>query len=139
MWSEHRRTLLRRLRSRSVSRSGASPVLAALIAMLWLILPAVPAEAHAALLRTDPPAGSVLDTAPKQIRLEFSEPVQLRFGGVRVFDGKLGHVDRGEARLAAPAVVVVDVGPLARGPHIVAWRVISADMHPVRGTFTFSI
>jgi copper transport protein len=122
-----------------VSRSHARLFLAALVAMLWLVLPAVPAEAHAALLKTDPPAGSVLETAPRQIRLEFSEPVQLRFGGVRVFDAKLGRVDRGEARLAAPAVVVVDVGPLARGPYIVAWRVISADTHPVRGTFSFSI
>ena len=122
-----------------MSRSHASLVLAGLVAMLWLILPAVPAEAHAALLKTDPPAGSVLETPPRQIRLEFSEPVQLRFGGVRVFDGKLGRVDRGEARLAAPAVVVVDVGPLPRGPYIVAWRVISADTHPVRGTFSFSI
>ena len=139
MWSEHRRSPLPRVRSRAVSRSHASLVLAALVAMLWLMLPAVPAEAHAALLKTDPPAGSVLATPPRQIRLEFSEPVQLRFGGVRVFDRKLGRVDRGEARLAAPAVVVVDVGPLARGPYIVAWRVISADTHPVRGTFSFSV
>src|SRR6266480_3281471 len=95
MRSEHGETSLRRFRSRSVSRSHASLVLAALVAMLWLILPAVPAEAHAALLKTDPPAGSVLETPPRQIRLEFSEPVQLRFGGVRVFDGKLGRVDRG--------------------------------------------
>src|SRR5947207_10900418 len=139
MWSEHRRRPLPRFRSRAVSRSHASLVLAALVAMLWLMLPAVPAEAHAALLKTDPPAGSVLATPPRQIRLEFSEPVQLRFGGVRVFDRKLGRVDRGEARLAAPAVVVVDVGPLARRPYIVAWRVISADTHPVRGTFSFSV
>src|SRR5882672_1854426 len=103
------------------------------------MLPVVAADAHAALLKSDPAAGSVLDTAPRQIRLAFSEPVQLRFGGVRVFDGRLGRVDRGQARLVAPAVVVVDLGALARGHYIVAWRVISADTHPVRGTFGFSI
>jgi copper transport protein len=114
VWSEPRSTPLRRFRP-NVSRTRASLALAALVAVLWLTLPAVPAEAHAALLKTDPPAGSVLETAPRQIRLEFSEHVQLRFGGVRVFDGKLGRVDRGEARLVAPAAVVVDVGPLSRG------------------------
>jgi copper transport protein len=130
VWSEHR--------TRSTSCLGIL-VLAALTAMIWLMLPAAPAEAHAALLKTDPAAGSVLDTAPKEVRLEFSEPVQLRFGGVRVFDARLGRVDRGQARMAAPAVAVVSLGQLARGPYTVAWRVISADSHPVRGTFTFSV
>ena len=51
MWCECRGTPLRWFGWRSVSRSHASLLLAPLVAVLWLVLPAMPAEAHAALAR----------------------------------------------------------------------------------------
>ena len=39
----------------------------------------------------------------------------------------------------AQEVSVVDVPELEDGTYVVTWRVISADAHPVRGAFTFTV
>ncbi|MGH2687898.1 MAG: copper resistance CopC family protein, partial [Actinomycetota bacterium] len=55
----------------------------------WLLLPALPASAHAVLVRTEPGPQSVVDAAPTEVTLVFSEPVRTQFGGVRVFNSAL--------------------------------------------------
>ncbi|WP_121702252.1 copper resistance protein CopC [Streptomyces sp. E5N298] len=100
------------------------------------------ASAHAALSSTDPGDGAVLQRAPGHVTLAFSESVGLRDdsfrvldpGGHRVRTGAAGHADgrADTARLALP-------GGLGEGTYTVAWRVVSADSHPVSGAFTFSV
>lgn len=117
-----------------------SPVLAVLAAVCWLLLPPVSASAHAVLIGTDPALSTTVQgDAPTQVVLYFSEPVKIRFGGVRVFDSFLRRYDTGEPRFVDDRTVVVGVKPLRDGSFIVAWRVISADTHPIRGAFTFAV
>jgi copper transport protein len=112
-----------------------------LVVTCWLVLPAVPASAHAVLVATDPALGSAVpdNPPPKEVVLTFSEPVKIRFGGVRVFDSSLKRVDTGEPRFVNDHTVAIGVKRLADGGYIVAWRVISADTHPVRGAFRFDV
>lgn len=101
-----------------------------------------PASAHAALSSTDPGDGAVLQRAPGHVTLVFSESVGLRDdsfrvldpGGHRVRTGAAGRADgrADTARVALP-------GALGEGTYTVAWRVVSADSHPVSGAFTFSV
>ncbi|MGX1222969.1 copper resistance CopC/CopD family protein [Streptomyces ambofaciens] len=101
-----------------------------------------PASAHAALSSTDPGDGAVLQRAPGHVTLVFSESVGLRDdsfrvldpGGHRVRTGAAGRADgrADTARVALP-------GELGEGTYTVAWRVVSADSHPVSGAFTFSV
>ncbi|MEU4049293.1 copper resistance CopC family protein [Streptomyces olivaceus] len=110
--------------------------------VLLLLGGAGPASAHAALGSADPEDGAVLQRAPGHVTLTFSESVGLRDdsfrvldpGGHRVRTGDTGHADgRSEtARVALP-------GGLGEGTYTVAWRVVSADSHPVSGAFTFSV
>ncbi|MFF7797488.1 copper resistance CopC/CopD family protein [Streptomyces olivaceus] len=110
--------------------------------VLLLLGGAGPASAHAALVSADPEDGAVLQRAPGHVTLAFSESVGLRDdsfrvldpGGHRVRTGDTGHADgRSEtARVALP-------GGLGEGTYTVAWRVVSADSHPVSGAFTFSV
>lgn len=100
------------------------------------------ASAHAALRSTDPGDGTVLKSAPRDITLTFTESVGLLDDSFRVLapDGKrlkvtdAGHGPGGSdtARVSLPA-------ELAQGTYTVAWRVVSADSHPVSGAFTFSV
>lgn len=115
--------------------------LAAVAALATALLAAIagPAAAHAVLLHTEPGQGSVVETAPDQVVLHFSESVGAQFGGVRVFDRDLNRVDVGELGRPDPSTVSVGVGDLRDGTYIVGWRVISGDSHPVRGAFTFSV
>ncbi|EDY56367.1 MULTISPECIES: copper resistance protein CopC [Streptomyces] len=100
------------------------------------------ASAHAALRATDPEDGTVLKSAPRDITLTFTESVGLLDDSFRVLDpdgkrlktGDAGHGAGGSetARVSLPA-------KLAQGTYTVAWRVVSADSHPVSGAFTFSV
>jgi len=124
------------------ARHRAAALLTLLVALLGLTLAgATGASAHAALLSTDPKQGAVVQTAPTQVTLHFSEQVTLEKDGMRVFDPGGKRVDTGATGHAggddSTARVALDPG-LAEGTYTVAWRAISADTHPVSGAFTFS-
>ena len=100
-----------------------------------------PVSAHASLLTTNPAADSVLDIAPGEIVLTFTEPVDPTDEAIRLVtaDGtpvQLGPVtqDRGSASLSAAIT-----GELADGSYVVAWSAVSNDSHPISGAFVFSV
>ncbi|MFH9013012.1 copper resistance CopC/CopD family protein [Streptomyces sp. NPDC017943] len=107
-----------------------------------LLLGGGPASAHAALGGTDPDDGSVVQRAPRHVTLTFTESVGLLDDSFRVFGPDQHRVHTGEpthadgrsetARVSLPA-------GLAQGTYTVAWRVVSADSHPVSGAFSFSV
>ena len=100
------------------------------------------ASAHAALTGTDPQDGSVVKKAPTQITLTFSESVGLLDDSFRVItpDNRRVHTGKpGHAGDTADTAVVTLPSNMGTGTFTVAWRVVSADSHPVSGAFTFSI
>ncbi|QMU74503.1 ABC transporter [Streptacidiphilus sp. PB12-B1b] len=132
----------RNLPGRRPLRRRAASLLAVLAALLGLMLAgATAASAHAALLSTDPAENSVVQTAPAEVTLHFSEQVTLATDDLRVFDPNGKRVDAGPTGHAGSddttAQVRLATG-LAQGTYTVAWRAISADTHPVSGAFTFS-
>ena len=101
-----------------------------------------PASAHAALKSTDPEDGTVLRSAPRSITLTFTESVGLLDDSFRVLDPHNRRVDIGEAQHAegrSDTASVTLPAKLPKGTYVVAWRVVSADSHPVGGAFTFSV
>ncbi|MFI0712572.1 copper resistance CopC/CopD family protein [Streptomyces inhibens] len=120
-------------------------VVAALAATLLggLVGGAVPASAHAALTGSTPAQGSVVDQAPEQVTLTFSEGVAMGDDSIRVLDPQGKRVDRGKLRnLCSDSIVKYGAGlpsGLRDGTYTVAWQAVSADSHPVSGAFTFSV
>ncbi|MGW3337222.1 copper resistance CopC/CopD family protein [Streptomyces sp. NPDC001009] len=101
---------------------------------------AAPASAHAALTGSDPAQGVVVDRAPTQISLTFSEQVALGDGSLRVLDPKGKPVQSGKpANVSGTTYAVRLRAGLADGTYTVAYQVVSADSHPVAGAYTFSI
>ncbi|GAA2292997.1 copper resistance protein CopC [Streptomyces atrovirens] len=103
---------------------------------------AAPASAHAALRDSDPEDGSVVKSAPRHLTLTFTESVGLLDDSFRVYGPDNRRVHLGEPQHAdgASDTARADLpGDLADGTYTVAWRVVSADSHPVSGAFTFSI
>ena len=98
-------------------------------------------SAHAELLSSDPQPGAVLDTAPENITLTFTEPVEISLGAIRLFDGTGSSIDIGAARHpdGREDAVEIDLPDLANGSYVVDWRVVSADSHPVHAAFTFQV
>jgi copper transport protein len=103
---------------------------------------AAPAAAHAALVASTPAAGASVDRAPAAVSVRFGESVQASSDAIRVLDAEGARVDEGGAAAVPghPDTVAAALRPgLGRGTYTVAWRVTSADSHPVHGAFAFSV
>ncbi|MEU7720470.1 copper resistance CopC/CopD family protein [Streptomyces tibetensis] len=110
--------------------------------LVLLLAGAAPASAHAALRGTDPDDGSLVRQAPRHVTLTFTESVGLLDDSFRVFGPDQRRVHTGEATHADGRSDTARIGlpgKLARGTYTVAWRVVSADSHPVSGAFSFSV
>ncbi|MFJ3573964.1 copper resistance CopC/CopD family protein [Streptomyces rubiginosohelvolus] len=125
---------------------AAAALLAALVSLVFglLLAGAGPASAHAALTGSDPADGAVVDTAPKEVTLSFSEAIAVGDDSIRVLDpsGKRADTDTEPKDLSEGSTVRYGVAlhsGLPDGTYTVAWQAISADSHPISGAFTFSI
>ncbi|HEU4747078.1 MAG TPA: copper resistance protein CopC [Gemmatimonadaceae bacterium] len=111
-------------------------------ACLGLPIPAsaVAPVLHARLLRSTPAADARLTSAPDTIRLVFSEPVVAELSQITLTrsDGSVMQLRVGPHPRDSH-VLVAPLGSLPVGNHRVAWRIVSADGHPVAGNFSFSV
>ncbi len=115
-------------------------VLLILAATGLLLAGAGPVSAHAALTGSDPQQGVVVDKAPTQVSLTFSEKVALSDGSLRVLDPKGKRVDQGRPDNVSGTTYAVKLhGGLPDGTYTVSYQVVSEDSHPVAGAYTFSI
>jgi copper transport protein len=124
---------MRRLCRRHVVGGAA---LAALLAFALAALTANFAYAHAVLVASEPADGAILGVPPARLTLTFNEPVAplvLRLIGP---DGTEQAV---AVRQAGAALEVSPSGEIRDGTHLLSWRVVSADGHPIGGTVIFSI
>jgi copper transport protein len=152
-WRFHGRT------RRWLSASLRERLAAGALSICLLLASAAIAEAHAVLVRSDPAYpcagaeaggprsagadprcvfGAVVAAPPSEVRLWFSEPVEPFAGGIDVRGPSGARVQRGSAR-SEGAQLSVPVDATEPGTYVVSWRVLSADAHPVRGGFVFSV
>src|SRR4051812_46770995 len=95
-------------------------------------------HAHAMLVSSEPAAESVLAASPTRVRLVFSEEIEPSLAHIDVVASD-GRVDRlhvaGDPRDVD--AVIGAVHPLSPGGYRIVWHVVSADGHPVGGSFVF--
>ena len=102
---------------------------------------AVAARAHPWLDHARPGVGSMVSSAPAELKLWFTEELKplastidvTGADGERVAAGA-AHRDPHDARLLAVPLV-----PLAPGEYTVVWRAVSVDTHATQGRFTFRV
>jgi copper transport protein len=96
---------------------------------------------HATLLSSEPAAKSTVTTAPRRIRLVFSEEIEPSLGRIRLV-GPGGRVislkSSGDPRDVSALVAPV-TSPLEPGVYRVAWRIVSEDGHPIDGEYSFTL
>src|SRR5262245_66009030 len=91
--------------------------------------------AHASVVRTEAAEGATVAAAPSALSLVFNEPVSPLI--MRLI-GPNGEATTADAK-AENVTVTVRPGELRRGTHVLSWRVVSADGHPLGGALTFSV
>lgn len=122
--------------ARPVLTTVAALCVTAVVAILGL-LTAGPASAHDALVSTDPADGATVATAPDAVTLTFAEPA-LAIGTTLRVTGPGGDVQSGAPRLVDDIVTQSLAAGIPAGIYRIAWRVTSADGHPVSGQLSFT-
>jgi methionine-rich copper-binding protein CopC len=113
---------------------------AVLVALVLLSVVSTVA-AHGVLERTEPRGGSILKSAPGEVRLRFTGALEPAYSRVQVLDGGGQRVDLGDSAVdpSNRALLRVSLPVLPAGRYRVAWRVLSVDSHVTEGDFTFRI
>ncbi|RKO21790.1 copper resistance protein CopC [Pseudarthrobacter phenanthrenivorans] len=123
----------------SFRRVGTTAALTASLA-LAAFFGAAPAQAHDALASTSPTDGQTITTNPGKVSITLTNPPNTGIPGSNVLtvtapDGHVissGEVTVEGATLSTAAEIDHD------GKHTVQWRAVSADGHPIEGTFSFT-
>jgi methionine-rich copper-binding protein CopC len=99
------------------------------------------AAAHAVLVSSSPASSSVLNQAPKEIRLSFNEGIEARFSSVTLTrnDGKKVQTGRASSDGQNHSDLVVSLPALQPGKYQVKWQATSADSHRIQGNFGFEV
>jgi MYXO-CTERM domain-containing protein len=109
---------------------------AAVLALCWWACLGSPAQAHTALQSSSPAQGAVLAAAPKTVRLTFTEDLG---GGSLAVTVSGRSVGAGASRVDGTDLVLAIAPGSPAGAWTVAFRVVSADGHPVTGQFAFTV
>ncbi len=94
--------------------------------------------AHAELIAVDPADGEVVDVAPAEVTLTFTEPVSLTGGSVRVLDDAAEDVSTGTTR-ADETITTTLPDNLADGTYTIVFEVVSVDSHRISGASVFHV
>lgn len=116
--------------------SSVRTALVGVLAVVTLLLGAAPATAHTALKSSDPKKDAEI-APPTQITLTYTEVVRLPRVILTGPDG--ARHESGTATASGNTVTQPVNGTLADGTYTVGWRVVSADGHPVTGSYKFTV
>jgi methionine-rich copper-binding protein CopC len=111
-----------------------------LLALLLALLLVGTADAHANLVRAEPPPAAALAAAPSELVLEFSEELDPGFSKIQLLDSKSQVIDPGPGLVdpPQPTILRLSVAELPKGAYTALWRVRSqVDGHVTEGNLPF--
>lgn len=107
------------------------------LATLFIVAPLAIAHTHPTEMM--PAAGSTV-SAPGNIMIHFSEPLEPKFSSISVIDDG-GHVVNKEASVCAPDAksMSVKLPALKPGTYTVEWVGVATDTHRSQGDYKFTV
>lgn len=107
--------------------------------MTALLLGTGTAAAHSVALSSNPEDGSEIAQAPSTVSVTFNENINEEFAALTVTGPDGSRWSDGDPTVSGPTVSIdlAGLGPV--GEYTIAFRVTSADGHPVSGTRTFTL
>lgn len=97
------------------------------------------AAAHSYPVNSDPADSDSLTSGPPRVSITFNEALQTSFDSLSVVgpDGNRWSAGNADVRGAVVSIALNPLGPAGR--YTIAYRVVSADSHPVAGTRSFTL
>ncbi len=128
----------------SAPRRAPGLLLALLLALAFALIGPLSARGHADLLSSDPSAGQILESMPKTVTLEFAENILIVDASedanqILVSNESGERIDDSQVVVAGAIVSTQVDQSAANGNYSVVYRVVSADGHPIEGSFSFVV
>jgi methionine-rich copper-binding protein CopC len=95
--------------------------------------------AHAYPAVASPLDGATLQEPPREVRIQFTEALELAFSQIIVKASNGELVSQGKLRKLADDTVAIDLKPLGPGNYTVEWQVLSIDTHVTEGVLRFAV
>lgn len=131
------------LNQRTKNRFLRMPVgLIALLAIMFLSAFLAPqsASAHASLVEATPEAGAKLESSPAGVSVTFNEQLDSGLFYIKVYDHSGAEITNRKATMNKDQMgIKLDLPKLAEGVYLISYHVISADGHPVGGSYPITI
>jgi methionine-rich copper-binding protein CopC len=108
-----------------------------LLALALLSVLAVPASAHARLVKSNPSAGAKV-SSPAHIILRFSEALEPAFSGALLLDKDGRNISGEPVKIDGPLMTLTP-DHLAAGVYHVSWHSVGHDTHRLDGDFSFTV
>jgi copper resistance protein C len=97
------------------------------------------AWSHAYPTVSSPADGASLKEPPREVRIQFTEGLELAFSRITVKGPNGEVVSQGKARQPAQDTLAIDLKPLIPGIYVVEWQVLSVDTHITEGVLRFTL
>lgn len=128
--------------STAIRRSARMSLVAVVVALTGLVglASAAPAQAHSALVSSDPADGQTITTPLDRVGLTFSEaPLTGLDAGLRIEVRDAAGTDRASGDVTVDGTTMSRTVDLQDGAYTVLWRYVSPDGHPVTGELGFTV
>ena len=113
---------------------------ALILAFATLLIANPVAQAHTALVSSNPKSNAMLKTSPKQISITFNEDL-IKISGKNFskisLSNTIGQVKLGAITINKDTITAQLLKALPASKYKVTYRVVSSDGHPVSGSFNF--
>ena len=119
--------------------SKYSIVLKAVWVLLALQLGNTAAWAHAYPAASLPSDGVTVKESPHEMRIQFTEGIELAFSRITVKGPNGEVVSQGKLRQLANDTIAIDLKPLPLGNYTAEWQVLSVDTHITEGVLHFTV
>ena len=111
---------------------------AAIAIPLLVLLASSEACAHAMLDHAAPLVGSKVASAPREVKLWFTEKLEPAFSTITVTNPTGQLIDSGTVRVSGDQMSI-SLGLGGAGTYRVTWHAVSVDTHTTDGNFTFQV
>ena len=110
------------------------------IMLLSAVIAPQSASAHASLVEATPEAGAKLESSPAGVSVTFNEQLDSGLYYIKVYDHSGAEITNRKATMNKDQMgIKLDLPKLAEGVYLISYHVISADGHPVGGSYPITI
>jgi copper transport protein len=98
------------------------------------------ASAHASLVKASPEAGAKLESSPAQVSVTFNEQLDSGLFYIKIYDHTGIEITKVKAQMNNEQTGIhLNLPKLTEGVYLISYHVISADGHPVGGSYPITI